>query len=167
MAKKDTTLLREKFLETLGGIEPKDHEYFHGEMADKLILIAEEFYNKPKKPKTITAFTGCIDSYNNFIIERTGLPGKFDGTEGKAMKAIIAYIASVSRDKSDTGIIDSFAYVLKAHSKWEPFHQNQLKLSQINSNLINIINAIKNGTTKKLNNYEQSKYSNNPATNPM
>ena len=156
MAKQNTSGLRQQFLEIIGGIEPKDLEYFHGKTADQLIEAAEKFYKKTKTPKTITAFTGCIDAYNEFIIKQTGLPGKFDGAEGKAMKSIIIYLKQVSHDKTDEGIINSFKHILVLHDRWDPFHKNQLKLQQINSNLINIINAIKNGTNK--NKYEQSKY---------
>lgn len=161
MAKKNTAELRKQFLFLF---QDESHLFNVGsnigELADKCVTITEEFYGKKKVEKTLTAYTGCIDIYNNFIIAKTGLPGKFDGTEGKAMKAIIAYLGPITHIKTDQGIIDSFSHILKLIDKWEPFHQKQLKLSQINSNLINIINAIKNGN-KKLNNYEQSKYSNN------
>ena len=160
---KKTHLLRQEFLQIIESTDTEGFDLTDGTLADKLILAAEKFYKKspkaPKEPKTITAYTGCIDAYNEFVIEKTSLPGKFDGAEGKAMKSIITYLSTITHVKTDEGTINSFKHILKLYDKWEPFHKNQLKLQQINSNLINIINAIKNGSSKKsTNNYEQSKY---------
>jgi len=109
--------------------------------------------------KVPSVFTACIEVYNQFMIQRTGLPGKFDGQEGKGMVAIVAYLASVSIEKTDQGTINSWRHILSLIEKWDPYHKNQLKLSQINSNLINIINSIKNGNSKQINNsYSTNKY---------
>ena len=120
---------------------------------------------KAKKEKTIpttkppTPFTGCMAEYNNFILEQIGVPAKIDGQEGKALKTIIAYLTTITTDKESEGIVNAFKYILVNKSRWDPFHQNQLKLSQINSNLTNIINSIKNGTaTKQSANSYDNKY---------
>lgn len=117
---------------------------------------------KEKEKKSPSAFTSCIEVYNQFVLKLTGLPGKFDGQEGKAMKTIIAYLGPIANDKTDQGIINSWKHILSLHDKWEPFHRTQIKISQINSNLINIINSIKNpnnGTKQKFTSiYDQSKY---------
>ncbi len=152
--KKNTTELRDQFLEELLQITSKET---YGDVADKLLKAAEAFYNTPKKPVTESAYADCIDTYNNFIIQQTGLPGKFDGAEGKAMKAIITYIQSVAKEKTTEGTVNTFKFILDNILKWEPFHQKQLKLQQINSNLINIINAIKNGN-KTATTYDKSIY---------
>jgi len=102
---------------------------------------------KPKKLPSVHAL--CIEVYNQWMIERTGLSAKIDGQEGAGMKAIIAYLKINSKDKSDEGVANSWRHILSLHSKWRPFEQGNLKISQINSNLINIINAIKNGNSKQ------------------
>ena len=116
---------------------------------------------KIKVKKDPSSYSLCIDMYNNFIIKEVGIPAKIDGQEGKAMKAIIKYLETVSFDKSDKGISDSFNFILGAKSKWDLFHQNQLKLSQINSNIINILKSIKDGKSTNSNSRQPtpSKYS--------
>lgn len=107
---------------------------------------------KAKKEKTTTAptpFPGCMAEYNNFILENLGVPAKIDGQEGKALKTIITYLTQISTNKEPDGIVNAFKFILVNKAKWDPFHQNQLKISQINSNLTNIINSIKNGTATK------------------
>ena len=86
-----------------------------------------------------------MDAYNSFILSDVGIPAKIDGQEGKALKAIIAYLKTASTDKTDEGVLKSFSFVLENKSRWDSFHQSQLKLSQINSNIINILKSIKNG----------------------
>lgn len=131
---------------------------------------------KPKKekgagaqvvPKEPSVYAQCIEVYNQFVIQRTGVPGKFDGQEGKAMKAIIAYLASVSNEKTDQGTINSWRHILTLIEKWDPYHRNQLKISQINSNLINIVNSIKNGTAKQSANNYDNKYRTSSANQGM
>ena len=131
-------------------------------------LVNDNFDSKEKTASTeiinaeptkkISTYTGCIEAYNNFMLKRTGLPGKFDGAEGKAMKTIIAYLEPISHDKTPQGVINSFAHILSLVDQWDPFHKGQLKLIQINSNLINIINSIKNGNTKQSANAYDNKY---------
>ncbi len=112
-------------------------------------------------PKPPTPFPGCMEVYNNFILENLGVPAKIDGQEGKALKTIITYLTQIATDKEPDGIVNAFKFILVNKAKWDPFHQNQLKISQINSNLTNIINSIKNGNAKKsitTNNYDNNKY---------
>jgi len=120
---------------------------------------------KPKKekpnPKPPSPFSDCMTVYYDFMNDLMGVPPKIDGQEGKALNSIIKYLTTITTDKEPEGIVNAFKYILVNKSKWDPFHQNQLKISQINSNLTNIINSIKNGTAKKsvtANNYDNNKY---------
>ena len=54
-------------------------------------------------------------------------------------------------DDSLEAVKNAFSYILSNWSSLEPFLQKQIKLSQINSNLANIINQLKNGTERKSN----------------
>ena len=101
--------------------------------------------NKPLVKKEPSLYVKCMDAYNSFILSDVGIPAKIDGQEGKALKAIIAYLKTASTDKTDEGVLKSFSFVLENKSRWDSFHQSQLKLSQINSNIINILKSIKNG----------------------
>ena len=120
---------------------------------------------KPKIPLSPLAppsplYAECIAAYNSFIIEQTGVPAKIDGQQGKAMKSIIQYLKTASTNKEDEGVLNSFKFILAYKDKWDPFHQRQLTLSQINSNLINILSSIKNPKQNAKSNtiYDQSKY---------
>lgn len=99
---------------------------------------------------TQKAYRDCNEAYFEFYKGLTGLPPKFDGQEGKALKSIITYISGLEQIKSGgRTILETFKFILEHHARWDAFHQKQLKLSQINSNLTNIINSIKNGVPRK------------------
>lgn len=102
-----------------------------------------------------TDYKDCIEVYNNFIKKLTGGAGaKFDGQQGKAMKAIIAYIKGQAKTSgaSASSLLD---VVFANWHKIEPFLQQQTTLSQINSNLQNIIIQIKNNGKSIASNNEQ------------
>jgi len=83
-----------------------------------------------------------IEKYWNWIQDQVGVPPMINGQEGKAAKSIIKYLKGISEDP-----LAAWIFVLKNFDRVEPFLRNQIKLSQINSNLINILNQIKNGKT--------------------
>lgn len=98
-----------------------------------------------EKPKS--EYTLFMDAYSDFFKKRVDLPVKIDAAEGASLKKIIEYITKASAEKKSEPI-KSWIFILESFEKWQPFHQNQLKLTQINSNLPNILNSIKNGTPK-------------------
>ena len=138
---------------------------------------------EPKKPDTDTdtdtdlllpipliaevktsAYAKCMDIYNNFIIEKLGVPAKIDALTGKSLKKIIKYLKTVSKKNTigepvlDEDIINGFNYLTTNYDKWDKFHQGQLSMHQIESNVINIINSIKNGTANQpISKFEQNK----------
>jgi len=99
-------------------------------------------------------FPAFISAYDGFIKHLTNVPAKINGKEGKAAKEIINYMTRACRNKNatatDEDVLNAFRYVLDNYAKWEKFHQGQLELSQISKNLVNIINAIKNGRVDKV-----------------
>jgi len=93
-------------------------------------------------------YKNMIAIYDSFCKNRFDAPAKINGMEGKAMKQIIAYLKTLCKMKGDDSpeaIENSFEYIFANWNKIEPFLQKQIKLSQINSNLTNIINQLKNG----------------------
>ena len=129
------------------------------------VLFAEEAKPKPTpkkktppKPKTVPdpIFKKCTEIYFNWFEKLSGVKPKFDAIDGASLKKIISYFKSIHRDANDQ--TDEFEEVTKMFSiiflKWEtidPFYQKQTKLNQINSNLQNIINDIKNKHTSRRN----------------
>ena len=129
------------------------------------VLFAEETKpNKkttPKKktpPKTVPdpIYKKCTEIYFEWFEKLSGVKPKFDAIDGASLKKIISYFKSIHHDANDG--TDEFQEVTKMFSiiflKWEtidPFFQKQTKLNQINSNLQNIINDIKNKHTSRRN----------------
>ena len=129
------------------------------------VLFAEETKPKPTpkkktppKPKTVPdpIYKKCTEIYFEWFEKLSGVKPKFDAIDGASLKKIISYFKSIHRDANDQ--TDEFEEVTKMFSiiflKWEtidPFFQKQTKLNQINSNLQNIINDIKNKHTSRRN----------------
>ena len=129
------------------------------------VLFAEEAKPKPtpkKKtpPKSKTVpdpiYKKCTEIYFEWFEKLSGVKPKFDAIDGASLKKIISYFKSIHYDANDG--TDEFQEVTKMFSiiflKWEtidPFFQKQTKLNQINSNLQNIINDIKNKHTSRRN----------------
>lgn len=103
---------------------------------------------------------GLKKVYEDWYREKLNVPYKFSsGDDSKAVNEISAYIreATIERGNSDPSqseIENTFLLILRSFDKWDSFYQDQLKLSQINSNLPNIlanIKGIKNGKATSVN----------------
>ena len=103
----------------------------------------QEILQKMKKETTEPLFKNFMAFYFEWMEKEIGIKPQIDGGDGKALKSIIKYFRSISED--ETAIIQVWETILINYKKWDNFHQKQLRLKQINSNLINIINSIKNG----------------------
>ncbi len=71
-----------------------------------------------------------------------------DGQDGKAAKELKEHIKKSIEEKngspaSDEQILNGWQFILDNWNKWIPFYQDQLKISQINSNLPNIMANIR------------------------
>lgn len=104
-----------------------------------------------------------LEKYNEFL-ESKNLPSeKFSLAGRAALKKIYVYLKEQCQKKNAKDFpdqvfteeelikqsIDGWAWVLSKYDKWESFHQKQIKLEQINSNLLNIINHVRNGKPTK------------------
>ena len=92
--------------------------------------------------ETDPLYSQFIEVYYNWIKDQVGVPPKINGMEGKAAKQILTYLRKITEDP-----LAAWIFVLNNFERVENFLQKQIKLSQINSNLINILNQIKNGQT--------------------
>lgn len=113
--------------------------------------IAQPIPNINTDSKHNSLYTNMIAIYDGFCLNEFDAPSNINGQEGKAMKQIIKYLKSVCKakgDDSDSAIQNAFKYILNNWNQLEPFYQKQIKLSQINSNITNIINNLKNGKAK-------------------
>lgn len=111
----------------------------------KVNLNINEFAEKT--PNSV--HSEIIKIYSSWYENLVGVKYKFNGgSDGNAVKSIIAYLKNAnSENQTDEIIFDSFIYILSKYDTWDEFYKKQLKLSQINSNLTNIIANI-NGIGK-------------------
>lgn len=96
-------------------------------------------------------FKENIEAYNQFVTRLTSLPARIDGRAGKSMKQINAYLLTAVKEKTEEKVIEAWELILNSYEHWDSFHKKQIELHQINSNLINIINSIKNGRKQTTN----------------
>ena len=101
-----------------------------------------------KKPRAEAKgeFHEMLRMYESFILERTSAPAKIDGGETKALSEILRYLSGIeSVNNSLKTAPEVWKYILSQFDKVEPFLRKGIKLKQINSSLIQIIDQIKNG----------------------
>ena len=92
-------------------------------------------------------YKDMVAIYDSFCLEFLDVPARINGVEGKALKEIIKYLINIAKKKGveENTCLDSFSYIFNHWGMLDDFTRKQVKLSQINSNLPNIINQIKNG----------------------
>lgn len=125
-------------------------------VAPKKEVKPQKIQPPPKEPKEIDKlYSEMVKIYFDwFKTISGGVKPNFGAVEGSAMKKIINYFKSLHKDANDGK--DEFEEVTKMFQiiflKWnsiDPFYQDQTKVTQIQSNLQNIIIQIKNGHKRK------------------
>lgn len=102
-----------------------------------------------RKKKTYPSFRRCVGVYFSFVKQKTGMNPVFDATQGRALKKIIDWLeGNLKENKSDDNIINGFKFILDRHDQWEDFYKNQIKLTQIHSNITNIVKNIRDAHGK-------------------
>ena len=112
----------------------------------------------PEEPQTASAsnddgklYSKMVELYFNWFKDLNGgIPPKFGKADGSAMKQIINYFKFIHKQANNgkdevEEVILMFTYILTNWAKIDPFLQKQTKLIQINGNIQNIINDLKNG----------------------
>lgn len=95
--------------------------------------------------------------YNEFLEKKIGTTEQFSKAGRAGLSKTIAYIRSQVENKHtgaapetiELEMVNAWRWIFSHFEKWDRFYQNQLKLEQINSNLINIFTSIKNGVPKQ------------------
>ena len=123
-------------------------ENSQGEPDIDYVIWLESKLTTKDKPNPFTK--PIIDYYFKWYEEKTGLEPDLSKGDTIAAKKIAGYITRLVKKKcanpTEKEIINGVAYILNSYDKWDKFYQGQLKLSQISSNITNIIANIK-GTT--------------------
>lgn len=104
-----------------------------------------------------------LDIYYEWFKERNeGVPPRIDGADGKALKNIISYFKTIYKGRpepkgtEEMEVKSMLSFILGNWHGLDSFYQKQTKLTQINSNITNIINEFKNGKSKQANPKDKS-----------
>ena len=100
-------------------------------------------------------YTNFVAVYDKFCKDRIGVGCKMNGAEGKALKQIIKYLSLHIKGDSQSQLVESWRFILNKWDALDEFYKKQIKLTQINSNLINILNQLRNNGKAKSSNLEQ------------
>jgi hypothetical protein len=91
-----------------------------------------------------------VEPYDKFLRFHTSAGEKVTPGGRKALKEIIHHLLKIASENRGNGhesdedrAVDIWRIILDRHQNWDKFHQGQLKLEQINSNLVNIMASIK------------------------
>lgn len=104
----------------------------------------EKIIDKKRTPEQSSGLhQSLIKLYFEWHEKKIGIKPQFDGSDGTALKQIIKYFESL--ESGEENVIKNFSALLSNFDKWDKFHKGQTRLRQINSNLTNIINLLKNG----------------------
>jgi hypothetical protein len=128
---------------------------------------------KKEKAKSNKIFSQMVDRYNDFCINRMGMGAKMNAHQGKALKSIIEYLAlqiknkkgAITEEDLKVDVLNAWEYILNNWGQVNGYYAEQIKLSQIDSNLPNILMQLRNN--KKSNRDEKfaATYSNLGAIN--
>lgn len=92
----------------------------------------------------------AIRIFSDWTKTRTGMTAKINGAaDGKAMKDILDHLRKQEKIKTEDDVLAAWTAILSGFNKCEPFIQRQTKLTQICSNLVQIVDQIRNGQPNK------------------
>ncbi|MGY5253300.1 hypothetical protein [Sphingobacterium spiritivorum] len=90
----------------------------------------------------------AVGYYKQWLITQ-GLPAIVNPRQGKAMKDILSQLKTASKDKTEESAYHSFIAILTHWNRVGEYHIRRKQLAHINENLLDIIDKIKNGTTRQ------------------
>ena len=96
----------------------------------------------------------AVDRYFEFYEKKFGLKPKFDGVQGKSMKALLKNLAQIIETKDEEKILESLDFIFNNWHLLDKFNQKQIELKNINGNLNNIILQLKKANKKEVGNEE-------------
>ena len=121
---------------------------------------------EPKTPPTTNEdgklYAKMVEIYFDWFKGLSGVSPKFGQAEGASLKQIINYFKILYKANKKEGenefdeVTKMFSFIFSHWNLIDPFYQKQTKLTQINSNIQNIINDIKNGHKRKSNSKDKS-----------
>ncbi|WP_017258417.1 hypothetical protein [Pedobacter arcticus] len=117
-----------------------------GNHPDVMRAIIKAFTDK--KPKAPPNYQQSVQLYKAFLTQHK-LPFLMDARNGKALKDLLQKLKNISTEKTDESALLSLQAILSNWQKVGEHLGKQKSISDINRNLLEIIDKIKNGATKK------------------
>ena len=121
----------------------------------KVVLKRTESERKTTLKRTVkpanTLYSKMIEEYDKFCLDKTGVGCKIDGAQGKSMKRIIKFLETQCKKKDkmledkelDGKVLLAWQYILTNWEKLDTFNRNRIKLTEIDSNMLNILSKLK------------------------
>ena len=102
---------------------------------------------KSEKTESENLYPQMVKRYNDFCIKKMGAGAKMNAHQGKALKSIIEYLAlqvknkkgEITEDDLKADVLNAWDYILNNWNQINGYYAEQVKLSQIDSNLPNIL----------------------------
>jgi hypothetical protein len=126
--------------------------------ADGLVVVEKKTKSKPKttskrtlKPAINTLYSKMIEEYDIFCQDKTGVGCKIDGAQGKSMKRIMKFLETQCKKKDnqlennelEEKVLIGWQYILCNWDKLDDFNRGRIKLTEIDSNMLNILSKLK------------------------
>ena len=110
---------------------------------------------KREKGKSEKLYPLMVEAYNEFCLQKTNMGAKMNAHQGKALKSIVQYLASqiknkrvqITEEELKTEVLSAWNYVLGNWHEITGYYAEQIKLSQIDSNLPNLLVQLRNKKT--------------------
>lgn len=128
------------------------------EKVSEPVVVSKRTQTKPKsnskrtlKPAINTLYSKMIEEYDMFCQDKTGVGCKIDGAQGKSMKRIIKFLETQCKKKDnqlennelEEKVLIGWQYILCNWEKLDDFNRGRIKLTEIDSNMLNILSKLK------------------------
>jgi hypothetical protein len=86
--------------------------------------------------------------YHTFCQEHTGMNGRMDGAQGKALNSIIEYLTANNRTRDAAGALKSWKYLLTHWHQVGEFLAKQKQLTAINKYLVELLETVRKANSQ-------------------
>lgn len=90
----------------------------------------------------------CVKAYMSFLVAN-GLPPLMEPMQGRALKELLPKLQEHVTSKSAKGAYDALVFIFANWDRLNTFHKNKKTISHINKYLVEILDQIRNGSTKQ------------------
>lgn len=126
------------------------------------ILSRLKSFEAPKEPPHPFHNKG-VEIYMQFL-ESNGLPPIMEPRQGKALKELLYKLENYTASKTALGAFNALNFILSNWQRLNDYHKSKKTLSHINSNLVEILDIIRNGANKQQSNLNEAQRFHNELT---